>query len=93
MDGWLTPRLDWSYQSLIEYAGEQVLLQQRGVNLLNARLSYGFFDDHAQVALWARNLIGEEYFNSVQPLDSVFGASTRYYAPPRTFGGELSYRF
>ncbi len=93
LNGWLTPRVDWSYQSLIEYAGDVTELQQPGVNLLAARLSYSFYDDRAQVALWARNLIDREYFNAVQPLDSVFGASTRYYAPPRTFGGELSYRF
>lgn len=91
--GWLTPRLEWSYSSSIEYAGPVELLRQRGLNLLNARLSYSFYDDRAQVALWARNLIDETYFNAVQPLDSVFGASTRYYAPPRTYGGELSYRF
>lgn len=93
MAGWLTPRLERSYQSRIEYGGDLTVLQQRGVNLLHARLSYAFYDDRAQVALWARNLTDEEYFNAAQPLDSVFGASTRYYAPPRTFGGEISYRF
>lgn len=93
LGGWLTPRLEWSYQSLIEYAGDQRLLQQPGVNLLNARLSYSFYDDRAQVALWTRNLTDEAWFNAAQPLDAVFGASTRYFAPPRTFGGEISYRF
>ena len=93
LTGWLTPRLEWSYQSLIEYAGEVTELQQPGVNLLNGRLSYSFDDDRAQVALWSRNMLDQEYFNAVQPLDSVFGSSTRYYAPPRTFGGEISYRF
>lgn len=65
---------------------------QQGYNLLNARLSYDFFDDRAQVALWAKNLLDEAYFDTFQAV-STFGIVGRYYDPPRTFGGELSYAF
>ena len=50
-------------------------------------------DDRAQVALWAKNLLDEGYFTFAAPVISTFGIATRYYDPPRTFGGELSYRF
>ncbi|MDG2307813.1 MAG: hypothetical protein P8R42_24815 [Candidatus Binatia bacterium] len=49
--------------------------------------------DHAQVALWGKNLAHEIVFINGQPLASTFGHVLRTYAPPRTFGGELSYRF
>ena len=94
LQGWLTPRLEWAYTSATMYAGPEVPEgTQRGYNLLNARLSYGFLDDRAQVALWAQNLIDEEYFNHANPLVSTFGNIVRYYEPPRTYGAELSYRF
>jgi len=66
---------------------------QRGYNLLNARFSYDFFDDRAQVALWAENLLDEAYFNNVTPIVSTVGFLTRNFAAPRTFGAELSWRF
>jgi outer membrane receptor protein involved in Fe transport len=59
---------------------------QRGYNLLGGRLAYQFADDHAQVALFARNLTDEEYFGKVQSLVPFFGVLSRYYQPPRTFG-------
>ena len=66
---------------------------QRGWNALNARFSYDLMDDRMQVALWARNLLDEANFSNVTPIISTFGVATRYYNPPRQFGGELSYRF
>ena len=66
---------------------------QRGYNLLHARLSYDFLDDRAQVALWGRNLTDEANFNFVSPFVSTFGNLVWYYAPPQTYGAELSYRF
>ena len=94
MSGWVTPRLDWSYSSAISYSGPEIPeATQRGVNLLHARISYDFFDDRAQVALWAQNLLNESYFNHVNVLASSFGTIVRYYESPRTWGGELSFRF
>ncbi len=94
MRGWWTPRLDWSYQSAIHYAGPEVLgAVQPGYNLLQARLSYDFLDDHAQVALWGQNLTDQTAFNYTQALISSIGILNRYYMPPRTLGVELSYRY
>ncbi len=94
IDGWLTPRVEWAYQSAVNWLGPEVpQAKMPGWNALNARLSYDFFDDRAQVALFAKNLLDEEYFSNVTPVISTFGVATRYYEPPRTYGGELSYRF
>lgn len=94
LDGWLTPRVEWAYQSSIHWLGPEIPeATQRGWNALNARISYGFLDDRAQVALWARNLLDEANFSAATPIVSTFGVVTRVYEPPLTFGGELSVRF
>ena len=94
MSGWLTPRLEWAYQSEVHYNGPELLAGiQRGFNLINARLSYAFLDDRAQVAFWGKNLTNEGYFGNSTPIANFFGVTLNYYEPPRTFGGELSYRF
>lgn len=93
--GWLTPRIEWYYQSFMHFDGIEVdATNQPGYNLLHGRLSYDFMDDRAQIALWSRNLIDTEYrtfgLTSIAP---SWGVATPYWAAPRTFGGELSYRF
>src|SRR4030095_8129656 len=94
MNGWLTPRLEWAYQSSVRWLGPEVpAATQRGYNLLNTRFSYDFLDDHAQVALWAENLLNEAYFNNVTPIVSIVGFVNRNTQAPRTFGAELSWRF
>lgn len=94
MHGWLTPRLEWAYQSSVHYLGPEVAeATQHGFNMINARLSYDFLDDRAQVALWGRNLLDVRTFDQAIPIASTFGTVSRYYQPPLTFGGELSYRF
>ncbi len=94
LDGWLTPRLDWSYQSALHYAGPEVgAAKQSGFNLLHARLSYDFGSDAAQVALWVKNLTDKTYAGDAFSIANLFGTVIRYYDPPRTFGVELSYRF
>jgi iron complex outermembrane receptor protein len=94
MAGWLTPRIDWSYQSSFHVLGPEITSAvQEGFNLLHARLAYSFMDDRAQVALWGQNLLNVAYFDMASPVASSFGYVTRYYQAPRTFGGELSYSF
>lgn len=66
---------------------------QRGFNLLHARLSYSFNDGRSQVALWAKNLTDEVYFDAVVPVISLLGVGTRFYTPPRIWGGELRHSF
>jgi iron complex outermembrane receptor protein len=92
--GWLTPRVDWYYQTEAHLLGPEVQeAVQPAYHLLGARLSYDFFDDRAQVALWARNLTNTEYFTRVQNLAQFFGFISRYYQAPRTFGAEINFRF
>jgi len=92
--GFVTPRLDWYYQSRVHFLGPEVAAaNQPGYNLLDARLSYDFFDERAQVALWAKNLTDEVYLGHVTPLTTSFGIAQRFFQSPRTFGGEVSYRF
>jgi iron complex outermembrane receptor protein len=94
-NGWLTPRLDWYYQSSVHYAGPEVnATNQAGYNLLHARLSYDFLDDRAQVALWGQNLTDQTYARwGMASTVPSWGNAIRYYGPPRTFGAEFSYRF
>ena len=94
LKGWLTPRFEWYYQSSIHLNGPEIAASnQSGYNLLNARLSYAFFDDHAQVALWGKNLANQEYMIYSTPTVSTFGTVVNFTGLPRTFGAEISYRF
>ena len=93
-DGWITPRLEWDYRSSFHPTFPEVTAGiQDGYHLLHARVSWSFFEDRAQVALWGRNLTDKNYINSVTPVVSSFGFIVRYYDAPRTFGGELSWTF
>lgn len=93
LDGWITPRVDWTYQGSVLYAGPELPeATQPGYNLLHARLSYDFMNDRAQVALWGQNLLDQEYFEQVTGSAQSFGTIARFYQPPRTVGVELSYR-
>ena len=94
LNGWLTPRLEWAYRDRFHTVAPEVRQGfQAGYNLLNARLSYDFLDDRAQVAVWAKNLLDEAYFNQTFAYVTTFGGVSRFYEPPLTFGGELSYVF
>lgn len=94
MRGWITPRIEWYYQSEIHVVGPELAAGvQEGFSLVHARLSYDFLDDRAQVALWGKNLSNTTSFDILANTTSTIGSTLRYYQEPRTFGGELSYRF
>lgn len=94
LQGWLTPRVEWYYQSRVHLNGPELQgSKQVGYNLLNARLSYSFWDDKAQVALWGKNLADQTYINWSTPTVSTFGFLVNFPGLPRTWGGEISYRF
>ena len=95
MQGWLTPRVQWSYRGYTDTLGPEVpQAAQPGRNNLGARLSYDFMDDRAQVALWGENLTDTRLpSGGVFSLSNSVGVITRSYTIPRTFGAELSYRF
>ena len=94
LDGWVTPRVEWAYRDGFHVLGPEVLpTVQSGYHLINARLSYDFLDDRAQIALWGKNLTDRSYIDDGLSLTSAFGSVQRWFRPPRTFGAELSYHF
>lgn len=95
LDGWITPRFDWSYQSAFHFEGPEVWSSnQPAYHLLHLRLSYEFLDDRAQFALWGQNVTGTKYLQWAMPATvSSWGTAIRYWGQPATWGAELSYRF
>ncbi|MBM4265122.1 MAG: TonB-dependent receptor, partial [Deltaproteobacteria bacterium] len=95
LEGWVTPRLDWSYQSQTENWGPEITeLVQPGFSLVNFRLSYDFNDDRSQFAFFANNLLDTEYFRDSLALGPRLSLTVlKYYEPPRWFGIEMSHRF
>lgn len=95
LNGWVTPRLEWTYQSDVFYEGPEVgpAGEQDGYHLLHGRLTWDINDDRTTLALWARNLTDERYFDEAFSLGGSIGTFNRYFAQPRTFGGEIRYRF
>ncbi|MBM4269884.1 MAG: TonB-dependent receptor [Deltaproteobacteria bacterium] len=94
LQGWLTPRLDWSFQGATQYwAPELPQLLQPYYNLLSLRLSYDFMDNTSQIAFWGSNVANATYFQESVAIPRVIGVVTRYYEQPRTFGIEISHRF
>ena len=94
LNGYITPRVDWYYQSAVHFDAEAVTeAVQPGYSLLHARLSYDFMDDRAQIALFGNNLTDVSFMNYAQNLVPYFGFVSAVYGQPRTFGGEISYRF
>ena len=92
--GVITPLVQWSYQGSYRLQGQEVTEgRQSGYNLVNARLAYDFCDDRATIAAWGKNLIDESYFDQIQGFGDSFGNIVRYYREPRTYGGEISFRF
>ena len=92
--GYLTPRIDWYYQSKVHFFGPEYNPGlQSGYNLLHARLSYSFNDDQSQFAFWGQNLANERYLTNSVPLVTSFGVADQLYGVPRTYGVELSHRF
>lgn len=94
LDGDLTPRIDWYYESEVTNWGPEVReLTQRGYNRLNARIAYDFNHARSQIALWGRNLTDESYFKNTLSWPRLTGAAIRYFEPPRMIGVEMSHRF
>lgn len=94
LNGWLTPRVDWSWQSQTQYwVPELPELLEPNRNIVNVRLSYDFNDNKSQVAFWGTNMTDHEYFQETVAIPRTIGVVTRYWAQPRTMGVELTHRF
>ena len=95
LDGWVTPRVDWTYQGDTQYwAPELPELLQPAYSIVNVRVSYDFNDNQSQLAFFGRNLSNTEYFrDSLAIGPRLTLAVLKYYEAPRWFGVEISHRF
>ena len=94
LNGYLTPRVDWSFQSQTQYwVPELPELLEPNRNIVNVRLSYDFNDDKSQVAFWGTNMTDHTYFQETVAIPRTIGVVTRYWAQPRTMGVEITHRF
>ena len=94
VSGYLTPRIDWYYQSKVHFFGPEFWPgRQGGYNLLHSRLSYSFNDDQTEIALWGQNLTNERYLANSLPLATTFGIALDFYGMPRSYGIEVSHTF
>jgi iron complex outermembrane receptor protein len=67
--------------------------RQDAYTLLDVRLIWDLWDDRTQVSLFANNLTDVDYFTSAIDLTNTLGFGGLYYEAPRTFGGEIRYRW
>jgi len=94
LNGWLTPRVDWSFQSQTQYwVPELPELLEPNRNLVNVRISYDFNDNQSQVAFWGTNMTDHEYYQETVAIPRTLGVVTRYWAQPRTMGVEIIQKF
>jgi iron complex outermembrane receptor protein len=69
-------------------------LREDAHGLLNARTSYAFMDDRVELALFVRNLTAEEFVvTGYDTASSGFGAHVHVLNQPRTFGGQITFRY
>lgn len=94
LNGWITPRADWSFQSQTQYwVPELPELLEPNRNIVNVRISYDFNDNKSQFAFWGTNMTDHEYYQETVAIPRTIGVVTRYWAQPRTMGVELTHRF
>ncbi|MDG2306631.1 MAG: TonB-dependent receptor [Candidatus Binatia bacterium] len=94
LDGYVTPRVDWSFQSQTQYwVPELPEVLEPNRNIVNVRIAYDFNDNQSQVAFWGTNMTDHEYFQETVAIPRTIGVVTRYWAQPRTMGVEISHRF
>jgi iron complex outermembrane receptor protein len=75
----------------------QKLTNQLGVlpsyGLLNARIALDLYGSRVELALWGRNLTGEEYYTQMGNFLSAFGTAVDFQGNPRTVGGTITYHW
>ena len=104
--GTLKSTLDYNYQSRVNYSPDNNLApsatfpegtapytSQGGYGLLNGRLTLDINHSNWQVALWGRNLTNKYYYDGGDDFATTIGYSTLFVGRPRTYGGEVEYRF
>jgi iron complex outermembrane recepter protein len=91
--GLLTARGEYRYQSAVFFnAFQDPFVKQDGYGLVNARLQFDSADGHWYVALFGHNLTDELYAQNIIRQEPLTGA-LRFWGAPRTYGGQVGYRF
>ena len=69
--------------------------ERHGLDFLNARIAFDYTRLGLELALSAKNLTDVRYNSDVIVIlnDASDKTQATYLAPPRTFGGDLTYRF
>jgi iron complex outermembrane receptor protein len=67
--------------------------RQDGYALIDLRIRWDLADERTQIAFFARNMLDTEYFDSAVDLSGSLGIGGVYFAAPRSFGGEIRYRW
>jgi iron complex outermembrane receptor protein len=65
-----------------------------GYSIVNMRVNWNqIFGSHASLSIFARNILDRGYYLGGYPNGPAVGTNTATPAPPRTFGGQLTYAF
>ena len=69
--------------------------ERNGLDFLDARIAFDYSKAGVELAFWAKNLADVRYNSDVIVIlnDASDRTQATYLAPPRTFGGDLTYRF
>ena len=94
LNGAITPRIDWFYNSNIGYSNDFPEYDDGPRSTFNGRLSYENFDNDWTLALGVTNLFDKEYFLN-KTIFTAIGAPANIGqpAPPREWNLTLSKRF
>ncbi|MEG3122385.1 TonB-dependent receptor [Sphingomonas sp. GB1N7] len=83
---------DWSYRSsYYTVASNSRYGLVPGYDVVNARVGVRLADGKYDLSLWARNLLNNDYFQTLSVLN--YGLVTATLGDPRTFGGTLRVKF
>lgn len=85
--GWdITPRLDWSYQSMFYHEPDNRVSEiQRSYQMLDASVDFAPADKDWRITLWGKNLDDELVARSMVSVPAA-GQNFVSYADPRTYG-------
>ena len=91
--GELSLQTDFSYQDRVYFeTGNDPNLSQGAYGLWNARVGYAIQEGRYEAAVFARNLLDEDYLASAFKLSGL-GFNEQMWGHPRTYGLELTARF
>ncbi len=94
-DGVFAAQVDWWWLDDQFFTVENTpALREDAHGEVNARASYTFWDDRLELAMFVRNITDERYLvTGFDTASAGFGANIFILNRPRTFGGEVIFRF